>query len=282
MTNENPYTAPKTALEIGGAELYQPKVFSFNGRIGRLRYLGYGAGIQLVLILIISPIVGGVAYLGVETGIFAIGGIITGIFYVATFVISVMFSKRRLNDLNRSGWWYLLFFIPIVNLIFSIYLIFFPGTDGPNKFGDAPVANSWGVIFLATIVPIFVFGGGILAAIAIPQYADYTQRTKVAGAIGAALSWKTAIFLCAQEQGALAACGTPGVNGVPIDVGPGKFKYVTSISTTGAGVITIISTGVTSGNEALEITLTPSLNASRINWTMTGNGCTSPGRSIRC
>jgi len=32
---------------------------------------------------------------------------------------------------------------------------------------------------------------GILAAIAIPQYSDYTQRTKVAGAVGGALAWKT-------------------------------------------------------------------------------------------
>jgi uncharacterized membrane protein YhaH (DUF805 family)/Tfp pilus assembly major pilin PilA len=282
MTNDNPYAAPKTAPGMGSAELYQPKVFSFSGRIGRLRYLGYGAGIQLLLIMIIAPIVGGVAFLGGETGISAIDEIIIGIFYIATFVVSVMFSKRRLNDLNRSGWWYLLFFIPIVNLIFSIYLIFFPGTDGSNKFGTVPLANSWGVIVLASIVPIFFFGGGILAAIAIPQYADYTQRTKVAGAIGAALSWKTAILRCAQEQGELATCGNPGVNGVPSNVGADKIKYVTSISTTGAGVITIISTGVSNGNEALEIILTPSWNASSINWTMAGNGCTAPGRSIRC
>ena len=41
---------------------------------------------------------------------------------------------------------------------------------------------------------------GILAAIAIPQYADYTQRTKVSGAVAAAATWKTAISLCAGAR----------------------------------------------------------------------------------
>jgi type IV pilus assembly protein PilA len=129
---------------------------------------------------------------------------------------------------------------------------------------------------------------GILAAIAIPQYADYTQRTKVSGAVAAAATWKTSISLCAQEQGAItnALCGTPGTNGVPADVGATVLNYVTGITTTGAGVVTITSTGVTSAATpaALVVTMTPSLTASGVNWVLTGNGCsaTTPGRGINC
>jgi type IV pilus assembly protein PilA len=127
---------------------------------------------------------------------------------------------------------------------------------------------------------------GILAAIAIPQYADYTQRTKVSGAIAAAATWKTTISLCAQEQGAItnALCGTPGTNGVPLDVAAGVLNYVLSIATTGAGVITVTSTGVTTAPVALVVTMTPALTASGVNWTLTGNGCavTTPGRGINC
>ncbi|MFT5811408.1 MAG: type IV pilus assembly protein PilA, partial [Rubritalea sp.] len=79
---------------------------------------------------------------------------------------------------------------------------------------------------------------GILAAIAIPQYADYTQRTKLTGAVSAAATWKTAISLCAQEQGTIttALCGTPGTNGVPADISAGVLNYVDSITTTLAGL----------------------------------------------
>ena len=125
---------------------------------------------------------------------------------------------------------------------------------------------------------------GILAAIAIPQYADYTQRTKVSGAVTAAATWKTAISLCAQEQGLItnALCGTPGTNGVPANVGVGVLNYVTSITTTLAGLITITSTGVTTAPAALVVIMTPTLTAAGVNWVLSGNGCTTAGRSINC
>jgi prepilin-type N-terminal cleavage/methylation domain-containing protein len=128
---------------------------------------------------------------------------------------------------------------------------------------------------------------GILAAIAIPQYADYTQRTKVSGAVSAAATWKTAISLCAQEQGAItnALCGA-NTNGVPADVGANVLNYVASIATTGAGVVTVTSTGVTNAATPapLVVTMTPTLTASGVNWALTGNGCsaTTPGRGINC
>ena len=92
------------------------------------------------------------------------------VFYIVTIVVSVMFAKRRLNDLNRSGWWFLLFIIPIVNLVLAIYLIFFPGTDGSNNFGPPPVANSIGVLILGWMFPALMVLG-IVAAIAIPMMA---------------------------------------------------------------------------------------------------------------
>lgn len=127
---------------------------------------------------------------------------------------------------------------------------------------------------------------GILAAIAIPQYADYTQRTKLSGAVAAAATWKTTISLCAQEQGAItvALCGTPGTNGVPANIGAGELNYVNGITTTLDGVITITSTGVTdsTGDTNLEITMTPDLTAAGVNWDLAGNGCSTAGRSINC
>ena len=129
----------------------------------------------------------------------------------------------------------------------------------------------------------------ILAAIAIPQYADYTQRTKISGAVSAAGTWKNAVALCAQEQASLAnaACGTPGSNGIPQNVGANVLNYVVGITTTGASVVTVTSTGIDSNNNPLVVVLTPTLTPSGLNWARSGNGCegdpgAEAGRAIDC
>ena len=123
---------------------------------------------------------------------------------------------------------------------------------------------------------------GILAAIAIPQYGDYTQRTKVAGAVGGALAWKTAVGLCYAEAGLLAPC-TDGSNGVPDDIAAtGEVKYITTLETL-AGVITIETEGVAADTTPMDIIMTPQTgNAGALDWDLTGLGCDEPGRSIKC
>ena len=46
-------------------------------------------------------------------------------------------THRRLHDLNASGWWQLITFIPFGQLM-MIGFIFFEGTPGPNRFGNEP------------------------------------------------------------------------------------------------------------------------------------------------
>ena len=125
---------------------------------------------------------------------------------------------------------------------------------------------------------------GLLAAIAVPQYSDYTQRTKLASAVQAALSWKTAISLCAQDNGIItnATCGIPGANGIPDDVGANELNYVIAVTTTGNAVVTVTSTAVDASSNPLVVTLTPALVAGSIDWALAGNGCTTQGRAIDC
>jgi type IV pilus assembly protein PilA len=125
---------------------------------------------------------------------------------------------------------------------------------------------------------------GILAAIAVPQYSDYTQRTKVVAAVASAAIWKSAISLCIHDQGGIAGatCGVPGINGVPADVGPGVINYVSGVTTSGSAQITITSTAVDVASVPLVVIMTPSLSGNMTSWTLTGNGCTEPGRSMTC
>jgi type IV pilus assembly protein PilA len=124
---------------------------------------------------------------------------------------------------------------------------------------------------------------GILAAIAIPQYADYTQRTKLAGAVAGLATYKTTVALCIQDLGVADNCAASS-NGIPAPiVGVGTINYITTVGVT-AGVITMASTAVDANGATLDITMTPSAlaGAASINWGLAGSGCSTAGRSIKC
>ena len=171
MDAANPYNTPDAELNQGQGDVYTPSIISFNGRIGRMRYLAYGMGINFLLMLVMIPVMGASAFVGGSAdGMSGLTMVTVGVFYLATIVISVMFAKRRLNDLNRSGWWCLLFIVPIANLLLAIYMLFFPGTDGDNNWGPAAIPNSMGVLILGWMVPVLMVLG-IIASIALPQMA---------------------------------------------------------------------------------------------------------------
>lgn len=127
---------------------------------------------------------------------------------------------------------------------------------------------------------------GILAAIAIPQYADYTQRSKMAGAAGGMAAWKTTASLCFQENGSFVNC-TAGSNGMPA---AGTVpKYVTGITyttnTATSMVLTVAAEAVsTTGAMSLILTATPPVGGGNMNWVSSGTACeaNTPGRGIKC
>ena len=45
-------------------------------------------------------------------------------------------TVKRLHDLNRSGWWFLIHFVPVIGtVIISLFLWFVPGTKSQNCYG---------------------------------------------------------------------------------------------------------------------------------------------------
>ncbi len=128
---------------------------------------------------------------------------------------------------------------------------------------------------------------GILAAIAIPQYADYTQRTKVAGGVQGAATYKTTVALCIQDQGTDIGC-TAGAFGIPAVFAADNGATVAYIDTVTVidGTIVVTTTGKDTAGAFLIVTMNPTVTvgAAAIQWVLTGTGCdvTTPGRGIKC
>ncbi|MCF6235704.1 MAG: prepilin-type N-terminal cleavage/methylation domain-containing protein [Gammaproteobacteria bacterium] len=105
---------------------------------------------------------------------------------------------------------------------------------------------------------------GILAAVAIPAYSDYTVKAKVGNALASISSLKTAISLCIQESGGAAAGCDTNSNDIPTFI---ATKEVASAAVD-EGVITVtFATGITTGVDGLVFIVTPTPNATGIIWT---------------
>ena len=124
---------------------------------------------------------------------------------------------------------------------------------------------------------------GILAAIALPAYQQYTQKAKFSEVVLATSVYKTAIELCFQTKGTLLNC-TNGSNGVPAVTAQSDGKVLTgsgAVSGNTASAAIITATGIaaelgTTGN--VNVTLTaaaPSANRP-VTWTV-GGTCEAAG-----
>ena len=133
--------------------------FSFQGRTNRQRYwltalavfLMYLVGVLVAALFFDIPLVGGLMILAMVA---------------LTIWLGLALATRRLHDRNKSGWWLLPMYVPVVLLVaaaqlaaqsnpeasigfsalslpFSIWILvelgFLKGTTGPNRFGEDPL-----------------------------------------------------------------------------------------------------------------------------------------------
>lgn len=80
-----------------------------------------------------------IAYLVLAIVDYVLGAqLLTAILSLALLIPSIAVGVRRLHDLDKSGWWLLLGFVPIIGLIL-IYWFAQPGTPGANRFGPPAI-----------------------------------------------------------------------------------------------------------------------------------------------
>lgn len=186
MNNPNPYQSPRSAIApTAPTQFGEINLLSAQGRLGRVRYIGYSVGIGL-LVNVIALLMGGLAsFLGGDgDAISGLIGVVIIILGVAALAISILLAIQRLHDFDASGWWSVLIVIPLANLVLYLVLLIMPGGQGRNRFGNPPPPNTTGVILVALLVPLIAVIG-IIAAIAIPAYQDYAARAREAASSSA-------------------------------------------------------------------------------------------------
>ena len=102
---------------------------------------------------------------------------------------------------------------------------------------------------------------GILAAVALPAYQDYTVRAKASELILAASSVRTCITEASQNAGAIAITGCDA---------PGAAGRVSSASVTSAGVVNVVGTA-SAGSTTITLTPTWNTTANTVTWACTSS-----------
>ena len=115
----------------------------------------------------------------------------------------------------------------------------------------AHIQKGFTLIELMIVVAII----GILAAVALPAYQDYTVRAKMSEVILAASTCRTTVSEVMQSSGNLQAANEWGCEAGDTD--NAVSKYVKSIETGDKGQITVTATGFNNELDGQQIQLTP-------------------------
>ena len=103
----------------------------FSGRARRKEYWMF----LLVAILIAIGI-------GVIDALLRTKGLFGNLFAIALLLPSLGVTVRRLHDTDRSGWWILIGFVPVVGGIVLLVFMCLVGTSGSNQYGADPLQEA--------------------------------------------------------------------------------------------------------------------------------------------
>lgn len=143
---------------------------SFEGRMGRVTYFNTWA-------VAMAGLVG----LGIVAAVLvpAIGALFAIPFFLGMVVFlvwGIRVNALRLHDLNRSGWWVLVTFMPYLGAVATLLLLLWPGNAEENDYGPKPrrgnVAAAVAVLVLTVVAFIVVF------SVSRKYYSEYVERAR--------------------------------------------------------------------------------------------------------
>jgi uncharacterized membrane protein YhaH (DUF805 family) len=106
------------------------KYAEFSGRATRTQYWMF-----VLWNLVVSIVIGILAPLIFSENI---ANIIGYLYLLAVIIPSLAILARRLHDIDRSGWWILIGFVPLIGAIVLIIFAVLDSTPGTNSYGPNP------------------------------------------------------------------------------------------------------------------------------------------------
>lgn len=137
--DRTPYSAPEADLVQSGA-VTTDRLFTIEGRIGVMRY-----NRRVCESLFAMAAAALALYAAIQTdsqAIMLLAGIPCAIVFLGALALMTYSAVKRLHDLGRSGWFYLLGIIPIVGSLWTLYYSFAPGKDEGNLYGGRREATT--------------------------------------------------------------------------------------------------------------------------------------------
>jgi uncharacterized membrane protein YhaH (DUF805 family) len=146
LPNWEPLAGTELAVLLGPAAVAQPNPGSGAGlplqdavRRCLQRYATFAgrAGRSEFWCFVLFMLLGNVACAMLDAAVFGSygGGVLSGLFTLATIVPGISAMVRRLHDTDRSGWFYWLALLPLVGPLILLAFACQRGTPGPNRFG---------------------------------------------------------------------------------------------------------------------------------------------------
>ena len=120
-------------------------LFGFQGRLNRAKWWLVLVGILVVEAIVFSLLGGSIAMSEDPEQALAnmgpLASILILVFGILLTWVSLAVGIKRFHDRNKSGWWVLIMFVPVIGgLWYLIECGFLRGTAGPNNYGADPLA----------------------------------------------------------------------------------------------------------------------------------------------
>lgn len=122
----------KTAVET----VLRDKYVEFNGRARRAEFWWF-----ILFVFVVSTILS-LIDMALFEGVLQDIGPLSAIFTLITLIPAIAVTARRLHDVGRSGWWQLLFLLPVIGFLVILFWAVQKGTEGPNDYGRDPLGGT--------------------------------------------------------------------------------------------------------------------------------------------